>query len=129
MNTEKEIKLITYEDLTKLLKTYMSLDDLKIIDEYYEEAKDVFKDMKRETGEDYIYHPIAVAYTLAELKMDPVTIGSALIHEAEGYAKDIGIQHILFHVENSNNKAFQLYERLGYKVYRDDGNRYMMIND
>ena len=25
--------------------------------------------------------------------------------------------------------SFQLYERLGYKVYRDDGNRYMMIND
>ncbi len=56
-------------------------------------------------------------------------IGSALIHEAEGYAKDIGIQHILLHVEKSNTKAFQLYERLGYKVYRDDGNRYMMIND
>ena len=55
--------------------------------------------------------------------------GSALIHEAEGYAKEIGIQHILFHVEKTNTKAFQLYERLGYKVYRDDGNRYMMIND
>ena len=25
-------------------------------------------------------------------------IGSALIHEAENYAKEIGIQHILFHV-------------------------------
>ena len=79
---EEKKELITYADLTKLLKTYMSSDDLKIIDEYYEEAKDIFKDMKRETGEDYIYHPIAVAYTLAELKMDPVTIGSALIHEA-----------------------------------------------
>ncbi len=56
-------------------------------------------------------------------------IGSALIHEAENYAKEIGIQHILFHVEKTNTKAFQLYERLGYKVYRDDGNRYMMIND
>ncbi|WP_026662363.1 GNAT family N-acetyltransferase [Butyrivibrio proteoclasticus] len=56
-------------------------------------------------------------------------IGSALIHEAEAYAREIDIQHILFHVEKSNTKAFQLYERLGYKVYRDDGNRYMMIND
>ena len=56
-------------------------------------------------------------------------IGSALIHEAEGYAKEIGIQHILFHVEKTNTKAFQLYERLGYKVYRDDGNRYMMKKD
>ena len=56
-------------------------------------------------------------------------IGSALIHEAEAYARDIGIQHILFHVEKSNTEALRLYERLVYKIYRDDGNRYMMIND
>ena len=56
-------------------------------------------------------------------------IGSALIHEAEAYAYEIGIQHILFHVEKSNTDAFRLYERLGYKVFRDDGNRYMMKKD
>ncbi len=55
-------------------------------------------------------------------------IGSALIQEAEDYAQEIGIQHILFHVEKSNTEAFRLYERLGYKVFRDDGNRYMMRN-
>ncbi len=51
---------------------------------------------------------------------------SVLIHEAENYAQEIGIQHILFHVEKSNTEAFRLYERLGYKIFRDDGNRYMM---
>ena len=56
-------------------------------------------------------------------------IGSALIHEAEVYAHEIGIKHILFHVEKSNTEAFRLYERLGYKVFRDDGNRYMMKKD
>ena len=56
-------------------------------------------------------------------------IGSALIHEAEVYAQEIGIQHILFHVEKSNTEAFRLYEKLGYKVFRDDGNRYMMKKD
>ncbi len=76
------LEIITYEDLIKKLKTYMNNEDLKLIDKYYGESKKVFKDMKRETGEDYIFHPIAVAYTLADLKMDPVTIGSALIHEA-----------------------------------------------
>ena len=54
-------------------------------------------------------------------------IGSALIREAEKYAREIGIHTILFHVERSNTAAFQLYERLGDKIYRDDGNRYMMI--
>ena len=52
-----------------------------------------------------------------------------LIHDAEAYAQEIGIQHILFHVEKSNTDAFRLYERLGYKIFRDDGNRYMMKKD
>lgn len=82
-------------------------------------------EVHRECEKEYVYLD---DLSVAEKKRSQ-GIGSALIHEAEGYAKDIGIQHILFHVEKSNTKAFQLYERLGYKVYRDDGNRYMMIND
>ena len=53
-------------------------------------------------------------------------IGSALIREAESYAQKIGIHALLFHVEKSNTAAFRLYERLGYKIYRDDGSRYLM---
>ena len=60
----------------------MENDYIEYIDSYYEVAKDVYKDMKRKGGEDYITHPINVAYILAEIKMDPVTIGCALIHEA-----------------------------------------------
>ena len=60
----------------------MDIEYVDFINEYYEQAKIVYSDMKRETGEDYILHPINVAYILAELKMDPVTIGCALIHEA-----------------------------------------------
>ncbi len=56
-------------------------------------------------------------------------IGSSLIHDAEAYAQEIGIQHILFHVEKSNTEAFRLYEKLGYKIFRDDGNRYLMKKD
>jgi ribosomal protein S18 acetylase RimI-like enzyme len=52
-----------------------------------------------------------------------------LIREAEIYAREIGTQAILFHVEKSNTAAFRLYERLGYKIFRDDGNRYMMIKN
>ena len=35
-------------------------------------------------------------------------------------------EDILFHVEKTNTSAFRLYDRLGYKIYRDDGNRYLM---
>ena len=82
-------------------------------------------EVHRESEKEYVYlDDLSVAE-----KYRSQGIGSALIHEAETYAQEIGIQHILLHVEKSNSKTFQLYERLGYKVYRDDGNRYMMIND
>ena len=79
MNT---IKNYSYEELVDVLKTYMAPEYIEFINKYYEQAKIVYAGMKRETGEDYIYHPINVAYILADLKMDPVTIACALIHEA-----------------------------------------------
>ena len=53
-------------------------------------------------------------------------IGTSLIHKAEDYAKELGISDILLHVEKTNTSALRLYERLGYKISKDDGNRYLM---
>ena len=72
----------TYNELIDSLKTYMEDEYIDFINRYYEQAKIIYEGMKRETGEDYILHPISVAYILATLKMDPLTIGCALIHEA-----------------------------------------------
>ena len=33
------------------------------------------------SGEDYIIHPVAVAYILADLQMDDATICAALLHD------------------------------------------------
>lgn len=77
-----KIKNYNYDDLRRVLKEYMDDEYVEFIDKYYEQALIIYDGMKRETGEDYIMHPINVAYILAELKMDPVTIGCALIHEA-----------------------------------------------
>ena len=49
--------------------------------------------------------------------------------QAEGYAKEIHIPTICFHVEKSNTAAFRLYERLGYGIYEDQGSRYLMIKN
>ena len=76
------IKNYNYADLVYLINKYMDSTYVDFVDRYYQQALIIYADMKRETGEDYIYHPINVAYILAELKMDPVTIGCALIHEA-----------------------------------------------
>ncbi len=70
-----------YEELRKKLSSYMNLESLELIDEYYKTAQKIYKGMYRDTGEDYICHSIEIANMLAELEMDPVTIGCALIHE------------------------------------------------
>ena len=72
----------TYDELVDVLKSYMESEYVEFINKYYEEAQKVYAGMKRATGADYILHPINVAYILATLKMDPLTIGCALIHEA-----------------------------------------------
>lgn len=71
-----------YSDLVKLLNKYLTEEDIELINDYYEKALFVYEDMQRLTGEDYILHPIRVSCILADLKMDPTTIGCALLHEA-----------------------------------------------
>ena len=55
---------------------------IDFINKYYEQAKIIYSGMKRKTGDDYITHPVNVAYILATMYMDPLTIGASLIHEA-----------------------------------------------
>lgn len=71
-----------YTDLVQTLKTYMDDSSLCLVDKYYEEAKNIYSDMVRLSGEEYICHAVRVANELANLKMDATTIGCALIHEA-----------------------------------------------
>lgn len=47
----------------------------------YEYAKEMHKDQKRESGEPYITHPLAVASILVDLGMDTDAICAALLHD------------------------------------------------
>lgn len=71
-----------YEDLLEIISKYMTEEELKTVEKYYNRALVIYDGMKRKTGEDYICHPIRVARILADLKMDYLAIGCALIHEA-----------------------------------------------
>lgn len=55
--------------------------DLSKIVSAYEKAEFYHRDQKRESGEPYIIHPVAVAYILLELGMDTDTICAALLHD------------------------------------------------
>ena len=56
-------------------------------------------------------------------------IGSALIRTAEAYAEQISSRAVLLHVEKTNTSAIRFYERLGYSIFRDDGNRFLLKKD
>ena len=55
--------------------------DLSKIVSAYEFAKKSHEGQKRDSGEDYISHPVAVSYILLELGMDTDTICAALLHD------------------------------------------------
>jgi ribosomal protein S18 acetylase RimI-like enzyme len=48
---------------------------------------------------------------------------------AEAYAREIGIPAIVLHVEKNNESAFRFYKRLGYTIFRDDGDRYLLSKE
>ena len=56
-------------------------------------------------------------------------IGSALICAAEAYAEEAGSCAVLLHAEKINIPAMRFYERSGYSVFRDDGNRFLLKKD
>ena len=53
-------------------------------------------------------------------------IGTRLIHTAEKYAEEIGIEKIVLHVEKTNEAAHRFYSRLGYSEVATEGNRIRM---
>ncbi len=55
--------------------------DLSKIISAYEFAAKAHEGQKRSSGQDYIIHPLAVAYILLELGMDTDTICAALLHD------------------------------------------------
>ena len=56
-------------------------------------------------------------------------IGTQLVNRAEAYAKEIQISKISLHVEKSNTAAFNLYKKLGYRIYKEQGTRLLMVKD
>ncbi len=78
----KEHKIIEFDELKKkYCKNILNSDERAMIEKAYEFAVIKYKGKKRKSGEDYIYHPIAVAYIVAGLNVDYVTIIGALLHE------------------------------------------------
>ena len=82
------------DDVDKLLRTVRThhpKGDLGIIERAYAVADKAHDGQKRQSGEPYITHPLAVAQILAELGLGPKAIAAALLHdtvEDTGYPLD-----------------------------------------
>jgi len=77
----KEI-LKKYKNLLRSVKHELNSEQKRLIRMAFDLALDAHKDMRRKSGEPYIYHPIAVAKIAAsELGLGTTSIVCALIHD------------------------------------------------
>lgn len=82
LEKEKKEILASYRSLLRVSKYSKSSDDKKQIRKAFDIALDAHKDMRRKSGEPYIYHPIAVArITAEEIGLGTTAIIAALLHD------------------------------------------------
>ena len=79
--TKKNLNL-TYEQLEEKIKEYITNEEeLSLIKKAYLYALEKHFGVKRLTGEDYIEHPLNVAYILTDMKADSFTLAASLLHD------------------------------------------------
>ena len=71
---------LTLNDLLAKVAEY-NIENLEIVKKAYYYAEELHRGQKRQSGEDYIVHPLNVAYILAEMYADKDTICAALLHD------------------------------------------------
>ncbi len=69
------------EELIKKVKSYNKFLNPEKLNKAYEFAVKAHKNQKRDSGDPYSNHPIAVANILTELKLDSATITTGLLHD------------------------------------------------
>ena len=73
--------MLNQEDLIKKIKSYNRFFDPETLSKAYSFALKAHKHQKRDAGEPYIIHPVAVADILTDLKLDEATITTGLLHD------------------------------------------------
>jgi GTP pyrophosphokinase len=82
IEAEKKEILTRYKRLIKACKRRLEKGDKEIIRKAFEVAVEAHKQMRRKSGEPYIYHPIAVAQICAEeIGLGTTGIVCALLHD------------------------------------------------
>ena len=99
MRQIKEIK--TYDELYDCVKVYLPEEELNDISRAYAYAFENHFGIKRKSGEDYIIHPLNVAYILTSINADSATLIAALLHDV---------------IEDCNVSESEIEEKFGSEV-------------
>lgn len=82
LELERKDILKRYRKLLRTAKPFLHDDDARLIKRAFHTAAEAHKEMRRKSGEPYIYHPIAVAQIVVEeIGLGTTSIISALLHD------------------------------------------------
>ena len=70
-----------FAELIAKIREFRPKDDLSAIEKAYQFASAHHSRQKRDSGEPYMNHPLLVAHTLADMRMDLVCIETGLLHD------------------------------------------------
>jgi GTP pyrophosphokinase len=93
--------MVTITDVITAVEQYNPKADVDLIQRAYTFSAEAHKEQKRLSGIPYVSHPVAVAHILTQLKMDSMTIASALLHDT---------------VEDTDTTEAHLAELFGWEV-------------
>jgi GTP diphosphokinase / guanosine-3',5'-bis(diphosphate) 3'-diphosphatase len=72
---------VTISSLIEKVSAYGPAEADELLAEAYGVAHAAHRGQVRKSGEPFVYHPLATADILAELRLDPTTIAAALLHD------------------------------------------------
>jgi len=73
--------MLNQEELIKKVKTYNRFLNPETLSKAYNFALKAHQNQKRDSGDPYLTHPVAVANILSDLKLDSATIATGLLHD------------------------------------------------
>ena len=78
----------TIESLSDQLQSYLSPEQIAVVQRAYYYAEQAHDGQMRRSGEPYVTHPLAVSFILADMHLDYQTLTAALLHDV---IEDTGI--------------------------------------
>ncbi|MFQ6371986.1 bifunctional GTP diphosphokinase/guanosine-3',5'-bis pyrophosphate 3'-pyrophosphohydrolase [Shewanella sp. YIC-542] len=70
-----------FEGLREAAAAYLEPEQVELLKQAYQVARDAHEGQMRTSGEPYITHPVAVAHILADMRLDHETLMAALLHD------------------------------------------------